>query len=418
MSIANRLSGRSVVAGVVAVALVAGAVPAAAAVPVGGGRVEIAMPALSGVLPVGTAELHLVDEGRVDPWRGGAREVMATVSYPAVPVGARAPWMSGGVAGVVDAITAGSEFFDIPVGSVAWDAARRWARVGAPAVGRWPVVVFSPGFGGPRELNAGLVDDLASRGYVVVSLSHTYESGVVEFPGGRVVTAAIDADAPGVAVTALEARVADSRFVVGELARIAGGGNPDAEGDPLPRGLGRAMDLSRLGMAGHSYGGFTAAEVMHQDRRVDAGVNLDGGFGGPDVPSGAVRDGLDRPFLLVGGDFVDPETGAVLRHDHLHQELDPTWARFWAVQRGWKRDLHFHTGGHYSFSDLQFALPQLRSLVPSEKAAAFIGTIGPAQSLGAQHDFLGGFFDLHLKGRDRRLFERDPHRYPDVRFVR
>ncbi|GGP14508.1 hypothetical protein GCM10012278_70590 [Nonomuraea glycinis] len=48
-----------------------------------------------------------------------------------------------------------------------------------------PVALFSPGFGYPRETYTAIIDDLASRGHVVVSLSHTYESAAVEFPGGR-----------------------------------------------------------------------------------------------------------------------------------------------------------------------------------------------------------------------------------------
>ncbi|WOP38612.1 hypothetical protein RKE32_34985 [Streptomyces sp. Li-HN-5-13] len=31
-----------------------------------------------------------------------------------------------------------------------------------------------------------LCDDLASRGYVVVTLDHTYDATAVQFPGGRV----------------------------------------------------------------------------------------------------------------------------------------------------------------------------------------------------------------------------------------
>ena len=53
--------------------------------------------------------------------------------------------------------------------------------------GGWPVVLFSPGFGVERELYAGLVEDLASHGYVVVSIDHPHDAGVVEFPDGRVV---------------------------------------------------------------------------------------------------------------------------------------------------------------------------------------------------------------------------------------
>jgi predicted dienelactone hydrolase len=38
--------------------------------------------------------------------------------------------------------------------------------------GGWPVVLFPPGFGVERELYAGLAEDLASHGYVVLAIDH------------------------------------------------------------------------------------------------------------------------------------------------------------------------------------------------------------------------------------------------------
>lgn len=378
----------------------------------------VAMPALSGHHAVGTVELHLVDR-RPDPWRPGAdREVMVTVTYPAHRSDAgRAPWMTSGVAAAVAREAANPEVLGVPSGSVDWGATRRHARTGAPVLGRWPVVLFSPGMGSARELSAGVTDDLAGRGYVVVSMSHTHESLAVEFPGGRVEPPLVDPNDPAQLTTALDARVADTRFVLDQLERIARGENPDAERDPLPRGLGRALDLSRVGMFGHSYGGFTAGETMVHDRRIDAGINVDGAMGPAAEPGEVVTRGLDRPFMLVGGDFVDPATGAWVEHSHLVPEFDPTWARFWPNQRGWKRDLHFDRATHFGFTDLQFAVPQLGGLVTPEKQREVVGEIDPTRSLAAQHDYFAGFFDLHLKGRDTGLFGGGSPGHPDVRFV-
>ncbi len=55
-----------------------------------------------------------------------------------------------------------------------------------------------------------------------------------------------------------------------------------------------------------------------------------------------MEHGLGRPFLRAGADFVDQGAGAVIEHSRRDAALDPTWARFWGTQRGWKRDLHFH----------------------------------------------------------------------------
>ncbi|AIJ22093.1 hypothetical protein [Amycolatopsis methanolica] len=122
--------------------LLASVVPASAAT-------GLALPRPSGPHRVGRTELHLVDVSRTDPWRGGPRELMVSLHYPALPGPGR------------DAV---------------------------PLPGRWPVVVYSPGLDEPRTWCTATAEDLASRGYVVVSIDHTWESPEVEFPDGSVRT--------------------------------------------------------------------------------------------------------------------------------------------------------------------------------------------------------------------------------------
>ncbi|MBK8249705.1 MAG: hypothetical protein IPK85_20235 [Gemmatimonadetes bacterium] len=53
---------------------------------------------------------------------------------------------------------------------------------------RWPVMLFSHGFGvGYESQNTLQMEELASHGYVVVSIDHPYEAGVVVFPNGAVI---------------------------------------------------------------------------------------------------------------------------------------------------------------------------------------------------------------------------------------
>lgn len=376
---------------------------------------RITMPASTGHYPVGTTDLHLVDS-RPDPWfPAQKRELMVTVTYPAHRDGDRAPWLTPAVGSAIEQFAADPDQLGVPPGAVDWGATKRHTRTGAKALrGDWPVVLFSHGFGGLRELNAGLTDDLASRGYVVVSISHTHEAGVVEFPGGRLVIGSVTEPDAAALRTALDARVADSRFVLDQLERLERGENPDAERDPLPRGLAGALDLSRVGMYGHSYGGFTSGETMHHDRRVDAGINIDGAMRSDQVGE-VVKHGLDRPFMLVGADFeVD---GRLIAHSHVETELDPTWHQFWPNQRGWKRDLHFDGAAHLGFTDLQFAVPQLGDLVAPDRRRQVVGWIDAERSMDAQRAYFGGFFDLHLKHRGGWLFDHGPVRHPDTRFI-
>ncbi|MEU4801396.1 prolyl oligopeptidase family serine peptidase [Actinosynnema sp. NPDC023587] len=383
--------------------------------------IRIDLPALSGRYPVGTTDLHLVDHARQDPWRpADERELMITVTYPAQRTGQRADWMTPGVARAVGEVATSPYLLDVPADTVDWSGSKRRARTGATAErtrGDWPVVLFSHGFGSTKELNAGLTDDLASRGYVVASLSHTGEAAAVEFPDGRVVPGTVDQEDAPSRKAAIDARVADSRFVLDQLTRLDRGDNPDAERDPLPRGLAGSLDLSKVGIYGHSYGGYTAGETMYHDRRFDAGINIDGAMGwGEDGE--VVEHGLNRPFLLVGGDFLDPATGRVVEHSHVDTALDPTWAAFWPKQRGWKRDLHFDRSTHYSFTDLQIVAPQLARVLKPGKKEELVGAIDATRSLDAQHEYFGGFFDHHLKRREGRLFgPAGPARHPDTRFI-
>lgn len=376
--------------------------------------VPLTLPALTGTYQVGTTSLHLVDQARADPWvPQQRRELMVTIDYPVRHTGSapRAPWVPASLAAAIDAEASSPDLLGLPPGSADWSSTLRQARTGVTAdlaLGKRPVVLFSHGFQGAREVDSVLVDDLASRGYLVVSLSHTHEAAAVEFPGGRVEPALESGLTPEGLRKAIDARVADTRFVLDELGRLANGANPDAEHRPLPRRLGATLDLGRVGMFGHSFGGFTAGETMYHDSRIDAGINLDGGMRA-DQPGEVAKHGLDRPFLLFGS--ATDEGGF---HDHL---TDPTWQSFWAAQRGWTRDLSLRGSRHLGFTDLQAVVPQLSALVTPERLASVIGTIDPRRSLLAQEDYVSAFFDLHLRGVDRHLFDGPSPCHPDVRFA-
>ncbi len=336
------------------------------------GSVTFTLPKPGGWAEVGTTTVHLVDPARKDPWKPDRqRELMVTLWYPArdtkdYPV---AKWTTAGVTPFLDGLGA-----SLGIPRLDWASAQTDGHDGAPATGKRPVVLYSPGSSAPRFTGTVLAEELASQGYIVVAMDHTYETAV-EFPGGRVEWP-VQTDAK----TALQARVADTRFVLDKLSDISRGKNPDAEGKALPRGL--DMDLTRVGMFGHSMGGFTAGEAMVVDRRIDVGANLDGGMPGGEI----TKSGVDGPFLLVGGSYTEDGTP----QDHTHA-TDPSWADFWAHQQRWKRDILVKGAGHYSFTDLQAILPQLQGTW-----TPLIGTIDPNRSLATQKAILRHYFECFL----------------------
>lgn len=342
------------------------------------------LPGPSGPHPVGVRRRHLVQHGRADPWRPDVvRELMISIWYPAHPCDRpRAPYLDPLVAGKYTT----DGFLGIPSNTVDWTTPTVTARRNAPANGRHPLVVYTPGGGNSRALGTVLVEDLASHGYVVVTVDHTHETAV-EFPGGRLVDEAIPENPPDLEAAKrlyMDTREADVHFVLDELRR-----------EPV-------ADMTRIGMFGHSAGGVIATRVMRADRRVAAGANLDGFF---EFGENHPELGVDRPFLLMGAASnpqQPPLYGAVRTH-----LSDPNWAKLWNASTGWRLDLAVPNGRHYTYTDAQWFVPQL-----DVDPTGLIGSVGQ-RVVHAQREILRYLFDTHLKGRTRPL-----PRHPDVTVVR
>ena len=157
--------------------LLGAAFAAGVAVPLGAGRAWAALPRLTlppptGPCPVGIVSLHLVNR---------SREMMASVWYPAQNTRHHpaAPWMS---AVPLKALLASVDF-DPDVAAAPLTAGHEGAPV-LRAPGRRPVVVFSHGAGGHRSEATIVVQELASHGYIVVTVDHPDDS-FSEFPDGR-----------------------------------------------------------------------------------------------------------------------------------------------------------------------------------------------------------------------------------------
>ncbi|ARF59529.1 alpha/beta hydrolase [Streptomyces gilvosporeus] len=359
---------------------------------------------------IGVTALYLVDRSRRDPWEAGiaVREVMVSVFYPARDVGGGhpvAPQMSRGAVEVFRAVDVAVH--RLPRKGVDWGATRTHAHTGAPAEPvRRPVLLYTPGGGDARTLGTGTAEELASRGYVVVTVDHPGDAGEVEFPVPRAGRGPVrptvfrgDPRArPWQFRTMIETRIADLRFVLDQLAALAAGRNPDAAGRAVPAGLGRALDLRRVGVFGHSAGGTAAAQAMDEDRRIRAAVNLEGFLDRPSDTPGrepdpypVARHGVDRPLLLLGSERFPAR-----------RELERSWATLLAQGGGHIRRDRIDGGAHWVFNDYGALAPQLQGagLMPAEARNALVGTVEPAVSVPQVRHLVHRFFARHLPVRD------------------
>src|SRR3954471_7946943 len=159
---------------------------------------------------------------------------------------------------------------------------------------QWPVLIFSPGLGVPREQYTSLGTELASRGIVVIAISAPYESAPTVLADGRVVGQTVHPDVMGPPPHSelqrlIDFRAADAGFALDRLTALE---RTDAR-SPLAGHL----DLGHVGIFGHSLGGATAVQALAADRRFKVGVNLDGKLFGKQ-PDACLR----QPLLWVQSD--------------------------------------------------------------------------------------------------------------------
>jgi predicted dienelactone hydrolase len=255
----------------------------------------------------------------------------------------------------------------------------------APERSRYPIVVMRGGLGAKMLDYTTLSEELASHGFVVVAFDAPYRTSLVVFPDRRVVTRP-PANNPetlsGAAVSALAQRlltgwVADTRFAMDELVRL--------NADSTSQFHGR-LDLDAIGVAGHSLGGATAAQVCHDDARCRAGVDIDG------LPLGTVaRTSLGRPFMFFVSDHdtSSAEARPIVRDIHNMYERLPAGGAYWVTLR---------RSGHFNFSD--------QALLANSRVFRLLGAIGsidPDRGLSLTGAYTSRFFEVYLEGAPQSL---------------
>lgn len=375
-----------------------------------------------GAHDVGTTTLHLVDSSRAETITERSddrRELVVQVWYPAQvsaePAAEPAPYIAPEVG------AAYAEKYGLPAFATSHlDRVETHAYRDVPladAQRAYPVLLFSHGYNVPPALYTSFLVDMASRGYVVASVNHTYESTAAAFPDGRVATfshtfvlnthtaemwAQIDSleqqyrrseGTDRLATLRTINRIypnadmvrrwaADLSFVIDELTRR------HAE-EPASRFYQR-LDLARLGAFGHSAGGAAAGQVLLVDDRVRAGVNWDGAQWGD-----AIDSTFAQPFMAITADW---DATKFMPNPLIYRQGSET--AFY--------DLTIDGTGHSSFSDI----PRLIPLQAVNQA----GPIAPERAARITTTYTGAFFDRHLKEEDAWPPEA-ASTFPEVRLV-
>lgn len=365
------------------------------------------MPEPTGTYAIGTFEAHLTDERRNETKRGtapeaeAAREIPITVWYPAELPSQQDTEAENYPDSLGECI---SLVFGLPKGlfrhvSRVKTHMFKNARV-AKERSSYPVLLFSPGIRSTRYQSLTLVEELASQGYIVIGMDHPYTSARVTLTDGSRAEylhepkfaqsrELYDYNVKEVAVRAL-----DARFVRDTLEEW----NQPSSGHVLS---GR-MDLNRVGILGHSYGGATAAEALATDERFAAALSLEGGFWGK-----VSHKPLERPFmyLFTGGTAQSLNPDASKKEAVFFEEWQEDADR---VMRASRSDALFATVEpfyHQSFTDISLVSPKL-----------FAKQVSPERTIEITRAYATAFFDRYLNGVKSDLLGQDVAAFPEVRY--
>jgi len=323
--------------------------------------------------------MRLVDSAREDPFleNGTKRELMARFWYPAKLDDRCKPaeYMAPAVWRYF------SQLMHMPLPAVTTNSCLE-----APiADGPHPVVVFTHGYTGTFTDYTFLFEDLASRGYVVASVDHTYEATAVQFADGRFLHSGFGSHLGGKMIEdeeslafALSVRLDDLKFVAADLDRLN-----RSVGSPF-RGK---LDVNHMAIAGHSMGGLAASLATDREARFKAGIIIDVHDGYvPDAVVGTTRSPV---FIFASG----------------REQWTENECRLWNNLHGARFAVNLEGSEHLTPTDAVWLA----------KGAVKTGKMGPDKAIAAVRDYVAAFLDVHLRDRGFDPLLSGPSlQYPDA----
>ena len=242
---------------------------------------------------------------------------------------------------------------------------------------KYPLILFSHGLGGMRMQNSIQIEELVSRGYVVIAPDHTYDANITIFKDGRIAefkSSEYDEDTEysiedfySYRIPQINTRASDLSFIINELH------NFQITSDDS---LWKLIDLDNIGTFGHSFGGGTGLVSMYNNNNIDACIALDGWI--EPIPNDIVESGILKPFLYIGR----PEWEKPLNYEKLDRLINNSNLNgSKIILPGTK---------HFDYTDT----PYFNNIV---KRIGVSGSMNTDAIIDTLNHHLNKFFDKHLK---------------------
>ncbi|AEI42945.1 alpha/beta hydrolase family protein [Paenibacillus mucilaginosus] len=362
------------------------------------------LPKPNGPYKVGTRTLHLTDASREEPLTTDPkdrRELMVQLWYPASnpPTGNRDklfPEEDGAFEAYKQAF---AKELNIPGFALDyWRYIRGNAYENAallPSGKPYPLLLIGHGMGTGRILHSAQAENLASNGYIVAVIDHTYSTVATIFPNGKVT--GFETDVSSEDLEAIGREVGgiwnqDAAFLIRHLEKVnAGESGSEFSGK---------IDMNNIGIVGHSFGGAAAFELAVTDPRIKAGINMDGTL----YPV-SKNANLTKPFL-----FIESEETIESKRKHLHEDIiqyEESLIKTTLQHNGSR--IYMEGTAHYNFTDFQLFSDLLQVM-------GLTGEINGRRGEFIVNQYVLDFFNKQLKGTGGELIQGPNPRFPEVKF--
>jgi dienelactone hydrolase len=358
------------------------------------------LPGPTGKHKVGRISIELTDQNRLEAYSNEKedkkRELVIWIWYPAEPLTA-----SKSAIYLPDKWSEADFVYGVKLSTAKFECHSFENAPVASCQSIYPVIIFSQAGFSVLSYSA-IIEEIASHGYVIVGINHTYDAPVTVFTDGRVIPVSqkfmerVNSRAGSIKeafqfrAAVADYKTADIQFVVDQLENIINRGSSVLAG---------RLDLTRLGVFGHSLGGNAALDFCRKDDRCKVAVNLDGANWNE-----VGKVGLRKPAMIIAAEH--PEFS--LPCDQMvNTKFFPSikWCEEeqLLVSQGWQIIIDQATPGyaltilgakHINFSDIQFA-----DLPLDSPFQVVMGAARPELIWRITCDYLLAMFDTYLKSK-------------------
>lgn len=268
-----------------------------------------------------------------------------------------------------------------------------WYPDDAKSLETYPLAVFSHGSFGYRGSNLSTFEDLASNGYVVCSIDHSYHAFFAKHTDGSTTLVNMDFLNDAVNITNgdydekttfdkthawLDLRTEDMDFVLDMILN-----NNNGE---IPESIYSLINKEKIGLFGHSLGGATAAQLGRDREDIDSVIVIDGTMIGEEIGYENGKPVLNEepyPIPLLNL-YNDSHYSDANLEGTAYNNLSASSKAYEAY------DVVIRTSGHLNFTDLPLFSPVLAGMLGT-------GDVDSRYCIETMNQLVRDFFNSTLK---------------------